>query len=369
LLFIDTYVIILYMNMNIRKGCGIKLAAAIRNWQAIVMAGMALLTAVSCRDQVVVSEFEVPAGADMWFWVELTGSGEISAEYDLVRLLVVDSSRQLGAVSAYGANSTDGTYTYRYKITLPESYRGKTVSYAAEFTKKESKFDGSSYADFSNEIVKSLLVGFLKSRYYEFLNQDDPRQIPNQGETVQLKIGKTNLKLGYGPNSLTLASIDAPPIYVIHLDTSDIEQYGLTATLGIAAEKGSIAITDRNAGYGFAAPETDWILLLNPKKYTPGDPLTFWFTMERYPSDPCPCGDSCTCLVCPYDGVPLVVNPAVPEPEEVGPVKPEQKVMLMQPVRKDVNNVPSETGSTIDIKFEVKDIECGSIILPPVVAP
>jgi hypothetical protein len=360
------------MNMNIWKGRGSKLAAAIRNWQAIVMAGMALLTAVSCRDQAVASEFEVPAGDDMSFWVELTVSSEISAEYDLVRLLVVDSSRQLGTVSAYVTKSPDGTYTYRYKITLPESYRGRTVSYAAEFTKKESKFDGSSYKKFSDETVKSLLVGFLKSRYYEITG----KKIPDQNnDKVELSIPKdneeTNLKLGYGPNGLTLASIGAPPIYVIHLDTSDIDLFGLSATLGIAVAKGSDsdAITDRNAGLGFAAPETDWILLLDPEKYIPGD-LTFWFTMERNPSYPCPCGDSCTCLGCPYDGIPPIVNPAVPGPEEVGPIKPEQNVMLMQPVKIDVtDDVPREIGSTIDIKFEVKDIQCGSIVLPPIVVP
>jgi hypothetical protein len=55
------------VKVNIRKGRGIKPAAAVRNWPAIVMAGMALLTGVSCQDQVV----ESPAEADMSFWIEL----------------------------------------------------------------------------------------------------------------------------------------------------------------------------------------------------------------------------------------------------------------------------------------------------------
>jgi hypothetical protein len=332
------------MKVNIRKGRGIKPVAAIRNWLVIVMAGMTLLTGVSCQDKSPVNELEDAATADKsfwtanrWFWVELTVSSEINMDYEPVRLLVTDTSRQLGAVSVYG--------TDKYKITIPESKSdmGDSVYLVTEFTKRGSKFDGSSYS-FSNNSVKLLIVSFLKARYCATL-----KNIPPQGGTVQLNIDDiTEFNLGYGPSSMPLGSIaDAPYVYIINLDTSALEQYGLTVTRGIAVEEGTpltpdLYLEDPNLGLGFAAPETDWMLLLDTELYFPGDPLTFWFTMERdtrYP--PPPCESPCVCSPC------ICSNSS-----------------MVSPVIIDINDVPIETGSTIDIKLEASDLQCVQIPTP-----
>jgi hypothetical protein len=328
------------MKMSIRKGRDRKPSAAIGNWLTIVMVGMALLTAVSCQedDQIVVSELEAAGTVSMSFWVDTVISGTINKDYEPVRLLVADKDKQIGEASDYGKNG--------YKITLPEKYSGKELYYIMEFQKTNSKFDGSNY-DFpkDKDYIKNLVVGLLKSRYY-----DIKRKIPAKDDTTRVSLDINdigNLKLGYGPNSLALTSVqDVPFVYLINLDTSELEQYGLTVTLGIAVEESTDLTLDLlenpNLGLGFASPETDWILLLDPMKYIiPGEPLTFWFIMERDTTYPYPCEEQCACdSICTCGLLNTVL------------------------VNIYVSNVPSETGSTISIPFNVSDRQCVQIPTP-----
>jgi hypothetical protein len=251
---------------------------------------MVLLTGVNCQSQE--SEFEaVPLVS---FWVELDISKPINADYKLVRVLVVDGENQIGEVSFSEPNM--------YKITLPESYIGKPISYVAEFTKINSVFDNSNYDqpndktpnDRVNSFIKSveesfeksfdkslkdIVISLLKSRYYEI-----PGGIPYQSNTSAVKLticDVTNLKLGYGPGGIKIADIQgAPSLYLINIDTKQIDDYGFTSTFGIVAAKdsGPKGADDVDSGYGFAAPETDWLLLL---KQPPNTSFIIWFTLNR----------------------------------------------------------------------------------------
>jgi hypothetical protein len=320
-------------------------AGTVRTGLVVITVLIVLVTTAGCSEMALApGEEELEdTGPDMSFWVELDILHDIAANYETVRVLVWDESKQVGRVSNSGAN--------KYRITLPESYSEKSVTYVAEFTKKESNINVDHY-EFSNESIKPLIIGLLRSRYSEFGGN-----IPDKETTVAklfaspIEIKIANLILGFGPGSLKLDDIEgAPHIYLINLDTSDISGSGLTVTLGIAMKEGVTPISgsdlDLDSALGIASPETDWILLLAPE-YEPGTSLTFWFIMERAPNDAgCLCGsfdDGCNCeLSCLYK---ITNAPPLTVTKTVGDVRP-------------------ETGSTIGIKFEVDDLSCSSLLFP-----
>ncbi|MDR3356010.1 MAG: hypothetical protein LBO04_02360 [Spirochaetaceae bacterium] len=273
------------------------------------------------------------------FWVRLN-INNLSAEYKPVRVVVEDDDKQVGEASVYGTN--------QYKITLPELYAGRIVNYVAEFTKTQSEFDKDKY-----KYLEPLVTSLLKARYYKV-----PGTIPNidGSQTVTLEItDKSVLKLGYGPNGLKLTDIpDAPLVYLIELDNTEIEAYGLVPELAIATDPSvtSVQITDVDAGYGFAAPETDWFLLLS-SDFVAGMPFTFWFFLkhdtEATVTSLCPCG-SCDCgPACYYE-----LMSAAP---------------LYLPVKVNVSTVnasgiPLATGSTINIKIQAAGLPQCPVALP-----
>ena len=327
------------MYLSVRKNSG-----TVKRGVGIVIVVITLLTVVSCSAPEG-DELE-DAGPLMSFWVELVISDPIIAtEYKPTRVLAWDekNKRQIGQTSAYEQN--------RYKITLPVSYSLNNVAYITEFFRTESKFDGNHYT-FSDEAVKPLVVGLLKSRYYEIAGS-----IPNSNQaevpTVKLCIYDVEkLNLGFGPGSSSLEDIPkAPHVYLINLDT-DInadEDYGLTVMHGIAMAEGSSPTATEDPtglGFGFASVETDWILLLAPQ-YDPGSPLTFCFTIRRDPNAAlCPCAASCDCG-CPDETCPYITD-ASP---------------LLIPVIKSVSGseVSGGTGSSITIELRREDIPCPQI--------
>lgn len=325
---------------SIRKRPGKTPAGIIRGGLALIAAVTVLLITMRCSGQATEEDELEDVGPDMSFFVTLSISTEIAVEYELTRLLVYDSEkkRKIGSTALTGQN------TNRYRVTLPASYIGKDVTYyVVEFVKKESSFDGGQYNEYTNVSITTQMIGLLKSRYYEIFDK-----IPtNDGDTISLTINNVeNLKIGFGPGGLELGDIrDMPHVYLINLSTSNINDYGLTVKLGIAADSASSSlITDIDGGLGVAAPETDWIILLEADVYDPGDSLTFWFTLSRdqnVTATQCPCKDSgnCSCssildLLCSYN--------------LKGPMY----------AKKVVSSPPPDSGSTIQITLCKADLLC-----------
>ena len=308
------------IGMSICRRRGKTPAGTIRSGLAVITVIIVLLTAAGCSELVTEPkkegvEFE-GADTDMSFLAAFNISKNIAAEYKLVRVLVCDEAGKI----QIGSGSSNGPDKYR--ITLPASYSGKSVTYVAEFTKKESNFDGGEYKFYKTDYIKPLIVSLLKSRYYGISGE-----IPKQGntDTKQLEIDYVSeFKLGWGPGSPKLADFpDAPHVYLINLDTSEIDYPGFTVTQGIAMAGGSTYNDFKldewlDSGLGVASQETDWILLLAPA-YAPGDPLTFLFI--------------------------YTITDTITESD----------ISLF--VEKSVADVPSETGSTIDITFTELDFQ------------
>ncbi|GMO47268.1 MAG: hypothetical protein Ta2B_29290 [Termitinemataceae bacterium] len=258
-------------------------------------------------------------------WIKVKQGIINSSKYNVVRVFVIeldpskpDESAKVGqCVGPFGYGENE-----KFRITLPESYEGQSVTFGVELAVINSGFDNlSAFVDriqnlqdrskvvsikvpetlFSFLDTYPIALGLLKARYTSV-----DGVIPKAGHELTLDITDPvvhPLAIGYGPNSIQLKDLrdnapSFPAIYTIDVVTKNIASYGFTLSAIIATDASMGADFSDLTLVGLTAPELDWVFVaLNSMQ--PGDEVKLWFLFTA-PEDghACPCGITCNVATC-----------------------------------------------------------------------
>lgn len=258
---------------------------------AVLAGGVLFLTACN---------YVEPAGmtnnTENFFWVTINDE-KIRDAYKVVRLSLVNQVGTQLVVST-------GPFEEKFKVVPPP---------AEDLTSE----DGTAKVSFLVELKtrypmgdhikilapNAMALGFLSSRFIE-IPEDSLDAPPTPGSTVTLTLEVSDIFIGYGPGSLTVADIPGiPPFFVVNIDLSGgagstIGQYlddGYTPMLGIAMGRTSFGdnppldidftkyppISEDDV-LGISSPDTGWYMLMN-KDNAPaaGTPCRYWIFFTR----------------------------------------------------------------------------------------
>jgi hypothetical protein len=255
-------------------------------------------------------------GQMMSFWLNVRMDNDAASMYRPVRMFIMDdgtpATEKIGQCSGPVGSGVDN----KFKITLPQTYKGNELKFSIELEVKDSGFDNipaftdkinrlRSYSgdtltlppnifDFLNDYP--IVLGLLKSRYYS-----GTITIPTvPGNEIEKNVQGESVIIGYSPGSIQLDDLKTqiPPLYLLKVDMDpSVINYGfiLSAVIATNAVPGA-KFTDV---VGISAPELDWALIILPGTLSPGDNVKLWYLFTAPEGGhACPCGTGCDIETC-----------------------------------------------------------------------